>query len=111
MHRRRLFYARLFFTVKSGFTTLENNRALHIISTLYDLHRHALASKALPEYLKIVLKHVTEHATLSGHRLVFSKCFIKMNRMIFNVKQCFIRNSNLATVTFPNFGVDWAKSL
>jgi len=29
--------------------------------------------------------------------------------MIFNVNQCFIPNSNLATVTFPNFDVDWAN--
>jgi len=40
--------------------TLVNKRALHIISTLCVLHRHALASKALPEILKMVLKHVTE---------------------------------------------------
>jgi len=33
-----------------------------------------------------------------------------MSRLIFNVKQCFIPNTYLATVTFPNFGVDWAKS-
>jgi len=33
---------------------------LHIITTPYDLYRRALASKALPEYLTTVLKHVTE---------------------------------------------------
>jgi len=46
--------------VKSSFTTLVNERALHNISTPCVLHRHALASKALPEYLKIVLKRATE---------------------------------------------------
>jgi len=30
--------------------------------------------------------------------------------LIFNVKQCFIPNSYAATVTYPNFGVDWVKS-
>jgi len=44
----------------SGFTTLVNKRALHIISTHGVLHRHGLASQAFPEYLKILLKHVTE---------------------------------------------------
>jgi len=48
--------------VKSDFTTLVNKRAPHIISIPCVLHRHALASKALPEFLKIVLKHVTESA-------------------------------------------------
>jgi len=35
-------------------------------------------------------------------------CFDTMNRLIFNVKQCFIPNSYLATVTSPKFwyGVD-----
>jgi len=46
--------------VKSGFTTLVNKQALHIISTPCVLHRHALASKVLPKYLKIVLKQVSE---------------------------------------------------
>jgi len=46
--------------MKSSFITLVNKRALHNISTPCVLHRHALASEALPEYLKIVLKHVTE---------------------------------------------------
>jgi len=52
--------------------------ALHIISTPCVLHRHALASKALPEYLKIVLKHVTERVNFTRDGLVFSKYFIKM---------------------------------
>jgi len=44
----------------SGFTTLVNKRALHIISTHGVLHRHGLASQAFLEYLKILLKHLTE---------------------------------------------------
>ena len=42
----------------SSFTTLVNKWALHIISGPCAFRRHALASKVLPEYLKIVLKHV-----------------------------------------------------
>jgi len=60
---RRLAMALLLCSVKLGFTTLVNKRALHII--YYNpciLHRHALARKAFPEYLKIVL---------SGHGVVF----------------------------------------
>jgi len=38
--------------VKSGFTTLVNKWALHIISTPCVLHWYALASKALPPHLK-----------------------------------------------------------
>ena len=45
---------------KSGFTTLVKKRAPHIIPTHCALHRHALASKTLPKYLKAVLKHVIE---------------------------------------------------
>jgi len=97
-------------SAKSGFTTMVNKRELHIVSIFCFLHRHAPASKVLPEYLKIVLKHVTERVTLSRHGLVFSKCFIKMNWLIFNAKQHFIANSHLATVTLLNFGVAWAKS-
>ena len=53
--------APLLFSVKSGFTTLVNKQAMHVISTHCVLHRHAQASKVLPEYLmKIVLKRVTE---------------------------------------------------
>ena len=44
----------------SGLTTLVNKRALHIISTHGVLHRHGLASQAFLEYLKILLKHLTE---------------------------------------------------
>ena len=43
-----------------GFTTLVKKRAPHIISNLCALHRHALASKTLPEFLRAVLKHVIE---------------------------------------------------
>jgi len=45
---------------KSVFTILVNKRAPHVISTPCVLHWHALASQTLPEYLKIVLKHVTK---------------------------------------------------
>ena len=41
---------------------------------------------------------------------VFSEFLLKMNWFIFNVKQCFIPSSNLAPVTFLNFGVSWVKS-
>ena len=59
---------------KSGFTTLVKKRSPHIISTHCALHRHALASKILPEYLKAVLKHVIEcvnfiRARALNHRL------------------------------------------
>jgi len=33
-----------------------------------------------------------------------------MNWLIFYVEQCFIPNSYIVTVTFPNFGVDWTNS-
>jgi len=47
--------------VKSGFTTLVNKqRALHIISIPCVLYWHALVSETLPEFLKRVLKLVTE---------------------------------------------------
>ena len=46
--------------VKSGFTTLVKKRAPHVISTHCVLHRHALASKTLPQYLKYVLAKVVE---------------------------------------------------
>jgi len=62
--------------MKSGFTTLVNKRALHINSPPYFLHRHALASKAFPEYLKIVLKHVTECVGLN---------FIRAQARVFKV--------------------------
>jgi len=61
--------------------------------------------------LKIVLKHVTERVNFIRPWLVFSNFFSKINRFIFNVNQCFIPNSNFATVAFLNFGVDWAKRL
>ena len=46
--------------VKSGFTSLVKKRAPHVISTHCVLHRHALASKTLPQYLKYVLAKVVE---------------------------------------------------
>jgi len=44
--------AALLRSLDSGFPTLVNKGALHIISTPCVLHRHALASKALPEFWK-----------------------------------------------------------
>ena len=90
-------------SVKSGFTPLVNKRALHIISTPCVLHRHAQVSKVLPEYLKIVLKHVTErvnfikakaclYEVLCKDELIGLQCF----------KQCFIPNSHFATVSLQN---------
>jgi len=87
-----------------------NKRALQIISTPCVLHRHALASKALPEYLKITLKHVTEHVNFIRARARLFKVLNKDELIDFNVEQCLIPNSYLATVIFPNFDVDWAKS-
>jgi len=52
--------APLLCSVKSGFTTVVSQRAPRIISTPRVLHRHALASKALAEHLKIILKHVSQ---------------------------------------------------
>jgi len=68
-------------------------------------------SKVLPEYLKIVLKHVTErvnfikakaclYEVLCKDELIGLQCF----------KQCFIPNSHFATVSFTKFVVDQAKS-
>jgi len=54
-----------------------NKRALHIIFNLCVLHRHALSSKALQEFLTIVLKHVSECANFIKDWLVFSKSFSK----------------------------------
>ena len=88
--------APLLCSVRSGFTALVNNRAPHITSAPCVLHQHALASKALPEYLKIISKDAIERANFirARHGLVFSKWFIKMNWLIFS-----------ASVTFPNFDV------
>jgi len=65
--------------IEVRFSNSVNERALHIIFNLCVLHRHALSSKALPEFLKIVLKHVTECADYIKDGLVFSKSFIEMN--------------------------------
>ena len=51
-------------------------RAPHIISTHCVLHRHALASKILPEYLKIVLKKVTKCVNFIRAR-AFNHCLFK----------------------------------
>jgi len=63
----------------SGFTTLVKKRAPHIISNHCALHRNALASKTLPEYLNAVLKHVIEcvnfiRARALNHRLFKVLC-------------------------------------
>ena len=63
--------------MKSGFTPLVNKRALHIISTPCVLHRHALASKGLSEYLKILLKHATERVNFIRARARPSKVLHK----------------------------------
>ena len=97
-------------SVKSGFTTLVNKWASRINSISCVLLWHALVSKAFQEYLKTVLKHVTERVNFIKARACVLKSFIKMYWWIFNVEQCFIPNSYLATVTFLNFGVVWAKS-
>ena len=64
---------------KSGFTTLVKKRAPHIISDHCSLHRHAVASKTLPGYLKAVVKHVIEcvnfiRARALNHRLFKVLC-------------------------------------
>jgi len=63
--------------IKSRFTSLVNKRALNIISNPCVRHRHALACKALPEYLKIVLKHVTERVSFVRARARLSKVLYK----------------------------------
>jgi len=65
-----------------------------------------MARKAFLEHLKIVLELLTERVNLSGHWHFLSKYFIKIGWLIFNVKQNFIPNSYLATVTLPNVCVD-----
>jgi len=54
-----------------------NTRALHLISTPCVLHQHALTSKALPEDLKIVLKHVTERVNFITARALLFKGLYK----------------------------------
>ena len=64
---------------KSGFTKLATKRAPDIVSTHYILHRHALASKTLAEYLKIVLKKAAECVNFNtAHALnyAFLKSFV-----------------------------------
>jgi len=65
------------FSVKSGFTTLVNKRVLKIFSTPSVLHRHALASKALLEYLKTVLKHAIERVNVIRARACLFKLLFK----------------------------------
>ena len=60
---------------KSGFTTLVKKRAPHIISIHCTLHRHALASKTFPEYLKVVLKHVIECVNFIRDRALNHRLF------------------------------------
>ena len=69
--------APLLHSVKSGFSTLVNKRALRTISIPCVLHRHALESKALREYLKIFLKHKTERVHFITARACLSKGFSK----------------------------------
>jgi len=66
-------------SVKSGFTILVNKRAPYIMSAPCVLHRHTLAGKALPEYLKIVLKHVTERIHFIRAQARLFKPLIKIN--------------------------------
>jgi len=73
--------APLLCSVKSSFTTPVNKRALHNIYAPCVLHRHALKSKVLPEYLKIVLKHVTERVDFKRARARLFKVLYK-NEMI-----------------------------
>jgi len=96
-------------SVKSGFTTLMNKQALHIISSPCVLRQHALAHKAHPEYLKTVLKLVTEHVNFIRARARVFKVLYK-DGLLFIVKEGFIPNWCVATATFPNFDVDWVKS-
>jgi len=57
----------------------------------------------------MVLKRATERVNFMRARTCLLKVlyFIKMNRLIFNVEQCFIPNSYRATVTFLNFYRVW----
>jgi len=54
-----------------------NKRAPHTISTPCVLHRSALASSALPEYLKTVLKHETESVNFITERACVFKVLFK----------------------------------
>jgi len=81
--------------VKTGFTTLVNKRA-HIIYTPCFLYRYALASKAFPEHLRIVLKHVTERVNVIRAQAHFFKLLyedeligLQCERML---KECFLPN-------------------
>jgi len=56
-----------------------NKWAWHIISTHYFLHLHALASKALAEYLKIILKPATERVNFIKTQDFLIKVLSKMN--------------------------------
>jgi len=69
--------AHLLCSVKSSFTTPVDKRALHNIYAPCVLHRHALESKALPEYLKLVLKHVTERVDFERARARLFKVLYK----------------------------------
>jgi len=56
-----------------------NKWAWHIISTHYFPHLHALASKALAEYLKIILKPATERVNFIKTQDFLIKVLSKMN--------------------------------
>jgi len=98
--------------VKLRFTTLVNKRALHIISTPCVLHLPALvtASKALPEFLKMVLKLITERVNFIRARARLFKVLYKDELTDHRCYTMLCPNSYVATVTFPNFGVDRPKS-
>ena len=80
-----------------------NNGALHIISTPCVLHRYALASKALLEFLKVFLKHSTECVN-------FITAWAHVFKVLYK-DELNVPNSHVAIVTFTNFGVDWTKGL
>ena len=54
---------------------LVKKHALHIIPIHCALHRHALASKTLPEYLKAVLKHVIKYVNFIRARALNHRLF------------------------------------
>jgi len=86
-------------SVKSSFTTPVNKRALHNIYAPYVLHRNALESKVIPEYLKIVLKHVTERVDFKrAHSRLFKVLYkneliyLLCGRMLYSSLICYYCN-------------------
>ena len=57
-------------TAKSEFATLVKKRAPHIVSSHCILHRHALTSKTLPEYLKLVTEETIQLVHFVRSRVV-----------------------------------------